>query len=117
MIHINNSLDHHKIFNVHFSKSDNITSIIHPEDPYKMNWVGDAEWGKVLVEEDIDVSVTRTNSNSNRMKERYMFTNNTDFDIFVQKGDIGIYTPFPDQYDSSEICLTNRANAHIWCGG
>ncbi len=31
--------------------------------------------------------------------------------------DLGIYTPFNDNYPDAKTCMTNRCNAHIWAGG
>ena len=31
--------------------------------------------------------------------------------------DIGIYTPFNDNYPSAQACMAGRCNAHIWAGG
>ena len=30
--------------------------------------------------------------------------------------DIGIYTPFNDNYPGAQTCINMRANAHIWEG-
>ena len=91
--------------------------LIHPQDKYKMNWVeGSTEWGTVKCAVPLDVEV-RTEKNGDTVKEKYIFTNNTEKDIFTQITDIGIYTPFNDDYTTAAECMTNKCHTHIWCGG
>lgn len=49
-------------------------------------------------------------------KERYVYTNSTDCDIFLIKGEAGIFASFADRYTAADICMTQRCNCHIWCG-
>lgn len=91
--------------------------LIHPQDRYKMNWIeGGTEWGTVKCVPPLDVEV-KSEKRGDIVKEEYIFTNNTDKDIFTCLTDIGIYTPFNDDYTSAEECMTNKCHAHIWCGG
>ena len=46
--------------------------------------------------------------------ERYTFTNKGKNWTYLE--DLGIYTPFNDNYPDSRTCLTARCNAHIWAG-
>lgn len=90
--------------------------LILPGDDYRMNWVeGRTQWGSVACKVPLAVekSVQR---DGEVLRERYVFTNKTDRDVFVRAGDIGIYTPFNDDYTSAGVCMTNRCHAHIWCG-
>lgn len=91
--------------------------LIHPNDPHKMNWIeGNSEWGtiknlpgevKVDVESVIDGDCVR---------ERYTFTNESDRYLFTSRDTFGIYVPFNDSYDETDICLSNRCHTHIFCG-
>ena len=91
---------------------------IHPEDPYRMNWVGGkAEWGTIqrtpegLAVETVSTVVGDT------VVERYTFTNVTDESLFTGRESVGLYTPFNDDYDCGEECLTRRCHTHLFCGG
>ena len=91
--------------------------LIYSHDKYKMNWIdGNTEWGTVRCEIPLDVEVKRE-KDSNIIKESYTFTNNTKKDIFTKLADIGIYTPFNDEYTTAAECMTNKCHTHIWCGG
>ena len=91
--------------------------LIHSQDKYKMNWIkGNTEWGTVKCAVPIAVEM-KSQKDGDIVKEKYIFTNNTDKDIFTQLKDIGIYTPFNDDYTSAAECMTNRCHTHIWCGG
>lgn len=46
--------------------------------------------------------------------ETYTFTNNGTADARLT--DIGIYTPFNDNYPGSDKCMAGRCNAHVWPG-
>lgn len=48
-------------------------------------------------------------------RESYTFTNTAD--EWVTLEDVGIYTPFNDNYPDSHTCLTDRCHAHVWAGG
>ena len=47
--------------------------------------------------------------------EYYTFTNIGDQALSLY--DVGVYTPFNDNYPSAQICIDQRAHAHIWAGG
>lgn len=85
-------------------------------DVYKMNWIeGNTEWGTVKCTVPLTVNV-KSEKNGDILKESYVFTNNTDKDIFTKLTDIGIYTPFNDDYTTAKECMTNKCHTHIWCG-
>ena len=46
--------------------------------------------------------------------EEYTFQNDGTEEILLS--DIGIYTPFNDNYPGAQTCINMRANAHIWEG-
>lgn len=112
-----------------------ISSIVYKHDADEMNWVdGNSIWGtvkdfetlcvkklsngiySVMSNQKLTVKVTRTVSDK-KLTECYIFKNISDCPVFVKKGELGIYTTFNDSYDAADICMTNRCNTHIWCGG
>lgn len=69
----------------------------------------------------VNYSVDGVNVNVNRylrdgdLIERFIFSNTTEETIELT--DIGVFTPFNDNYPDAATCLTNRTNVHIWEGG
>jgi len=61
----------------------------------------------------IRIVVTRAKENG-ILSENYTFINR--YDHPVRLTDIGINTPFNDNYPDAETCLKGRVNAHIWAG-
>ena len=97
-------------------KHSQLLSLAHPDDPHAMNWVeGDCAWGTVVGPKELDCVVSRSFA-QDRLRERYVFTNTSPYDLFTKEGEVGIYATFNDDYLSGEY-LTNRCHAHIWCGG
>ena len=91
--------------------------IVLSDDKYKMNWIKEtAEWGTVKCSLPLDVDVKRKR-NGDILYEEYIFTNNTDRDLFTHIPDIGIYTPFNDEYTNAQECMKQKCHTHIWCGG
>ena len=71
-------------------------------------------WMEVTYREgDVQIRVKRTLDN-NGLVERYTFTNRGKETIYVH--DMGIYTPFNDNYPSAQQCINSRTNVHIWEG-
>lgn len=62
---------------------------------------------------DIRITVNRT-IDKNGLVEEYMFSNKSNKTI--QLFDIGINTPFNDNYPNASTCYSERTNAHIWAG-
>ncbi len=90
---------------------------IFKNDPYRMNWIeGTTEWGTVKCPEGISVTVSHMEED-NGLTETYVFKNVSKNDIVTCIGEIGIYTPFNDDYTSSEICVKSRCHTHIFTGG
>ena len=86
-------------------------------DKYQMNWIeGATEWGTVKTQPHISVQVCCTEE-KDIITERYRFTNTSDKPFFLSLTDIGIYTPFNDDYCGSDICIKMRCHTHIYCGG
>ncbi len=67
-----------------------------------------------FLEEGIKIDINR-NLDNGELRESYTFTNTNPIPVNIS--DIGIYTPFNDNYPDAPTCLTNRANVHIWEGG
>ncbi len=123
------------MFNIKFNMNNGgVESIVHSPDKDKMNWVeGNATFGTIKNGEVVSVcetddgikaiyrtphlefTVTRSLKN-NVYREQYVIENRLDSDVFVGRGDIGIYTTFNDSYDDAPICMKQRCHAHIWCG-
>lgn len=62
----------------------------------------------------IRIEVKRRVENG-ELKEEYTFTNKGTKNAYLS--DIGIYTPFNDNYPDAPTCVNMRTNAHIWTGG
>ena len=62
---------------------------------------------------DITVSVERK-ALGDGFEESYTFTNNGSGK--ARLADMGIYTPFNDNYPNAELCMKARCHAHIWAG-
>ncbi|MGF7011041.1 hypothetical protein M2146_001584 [Lachnospiraceae bacterium PF1-22] len=87
------------------------------KDKYQMNWLNRKEvWGKVIMPEGLTLHTRLSFTEEGKLREQYVFSNETQFDVFVQKNSIGIYTTFPDDYVSAKQCMTERCHAHVWCG-
>ena len=73
------------------------------------------EGKKVLYKEgDVLIRAERSMDGGDLIEE-YTFTNKGGERIWLY--DIGIYTPFNDNYPNSQTCITNRCHAHVWNGG
>jgi len=62
---------------------------------------------------DLRITVERT-SDKDDLIENYIFTNTGKSPL--QLVDIGINTPFNDNYPDATVCMQSRTNAHIWDG-
>ena len=123
------------MFGIEFDlENGGVKSISNTQDKDKMNWVEGAstfgtvknartvsvkktENGVVAVykTESFLITVTRALLGE-KYKETYVFENHLNSDVFIGRGDIGIYATFNDSYENSKICMTSRCHAHIWCG-
>lgn len=65
-------------------------------------------------EDDIEIRVKRVVANG-RLRERYTLTNKGKEAASLY--DIGIYTPFNDNYPGAEECIRARTNVQVWDGG
>jgi hypothetical protein len=60
------------------------------------------------------ITVTRT-PRGEWLDEAYCFENTGATDLPIWG--IGLCTPFNDNYPDAPTCVTQRCNAHLWCGG
>ena len=83
-----------------------------------VNWVEGTLhlWGECVCPIGITAKVNRTFFN-NVLSEEYVFTNVTENDIKIEKGDLGIWATFNDSYEGAKVCKDKRCHAHIWLGG
>lgn len=88
------------------------------EDPFRMNFAeGDHGWGNTKCPKGITATVTRKLLPDGHLRECYSFENVTEFPIFVEDTEVGIYATFNDNYEQAGVCMTNRCHTHIFCGG
>ena len=104
-------------------------------DPDRMNWIegletwgvlpgfefkGAAQKGAALVSAYrrgvLEVSVERSFEKT-FLRERFVFRNTAPYDLYFQRGEIGVFATFNDSYADAAVCETQRCHAHIWCGG
>ena len=90
--------------------------LINANDKYQMNWVeGYTEWGTCICPDGIEATYTQEKI-GDAIKETYVFKNVSDRDIFTITKQIGIYTPFNDDYIASDICIKQRCHTHLFTG-
>ena len=125
-----------KIFDIDFNyERGTVVSLKNPEDKAHMNWVeGTEEWGMIKGAEVVSVekngngltAVYRTKHllvtvqrqiSGDKYRESYSFENYHDYDVFFNRGAVGIYATFNDNYDKASICMTQKCHTHLWCGG
>lgn len=105
-------------FLLELDEEQQILSLVNPRDRYKMNWVrGNKKWGTIKSNKDLSVTVKRSFTETGTLMEEYCFRNDTDFDIYTLKDDLGIYTTFPDYYADAGTCMVQCCNTHLWCCG
>lgn len=110
--------DNNSLFQITEDTDHALSGMVNRQDEYQMNWVAEGRrWGKIHLPEGIIGIVTREFTEAGNLREKYSFRNATAMDFFLRKNEIGIAVPFPDNYVSADICMTERCHAHIWCGG
>lgn len=88
------------------------------EDDTEMNWIeGHKNWGTVVCPAEIKAAVSREVLPNGHLQETYSFENTSEFPVFFQRSDVGIYATFHDDYEQVDACLTRRCHTHIFCGG
>lgn len=91
--------------------------IIFKNDKYKMNWFcKEPEYAKVKCPDEISYAAEHTQK-GDVITTKITLTNISGKPYFTSVDSIGIYFPFQDKYDGSDICMTKRCHTHIFCGG
>lgn len=91
--------------------------IIFSDDKYQMDWFRrDYEYAQVQCIEEL-ACTTEHRQKGELYETCFRFTNRSDKPVFTDADSIGIRFPLEDRYDSSDICITSRCHAHIFCGG
>lgn len=97
-------------------ESIKVKELIFSKDKYKMNWFRqDCEYAKIKCPKRLGYKVSNS-QDGDVIKTKITFTNIDIKPVFTSIGDIGIYFPLQDKYESSEICMTQRCHTHIFCG-
>ena len=74
------------------------------------------QWGKTYYEADGEITVnTERRQDGSDIVETYSFTNTSKRKVTLKN--IGIYTPFNDNYPDAKTCMTGRCNVHINANG
>lgn len=76
----------------------------------------DAEAVSVYSNGRLQTTVKRFFDESGNFVETYEFKNISPDELFFRKGEVGIYTPFADEYRAAQESLTTKCSAHVWCG-
>ena len=122
-------------FDIQFNMADGtVAALRHPDDPDGMNWVeGTAAFGMIKDAQVVSVEKTENGVRAvyetphlritadreicgDRYRERYQFEDRLDVDVFFNRGKVGIYATFNDNYDRAGVCMTQKCHTHIWCG-
>ena len=132
-----------KLFDIRVDKNTGgVSTMIIESDQYNMDWCGRSRhWGElnaihgepktffnnfklisceeacsVFANDELRVTLERSFDDEGNYIEKYTFKNISGHEMFFNKGDVGIFTPLCDEYHASEYSLTNKCNAHVWCG-
>ena len=124
------------VFSIEISSTNGtLKSLILNDDPDRMNWIeGLSCWGlprdldfKEMTEREQEIrAVYRKETlmlevvrrlEDEKLVECYTYRNTGAYDLYFQRGELGVYATFNDSYPDSATCLKQRCHAHIWCGG
>ena len=90
--------------------------LVFSDDPYKMNWLrDDYVYGDIKGPTELIWQVVKSREDD-VVHTKIEITNPGTKPYFTNRESIGIYFPLVDKYDDSEISLTRRCHAHIFCG-
>lgn len=86
-------------------------------DPYGMNWLRpDYPYAQVTGPHELSFAST-SRTDGDLVETEIRITNPGAKPYFTHMGEISISLPFPDIYDDSATCLTQRCHVHLFCGG
>ena len=125
-----------RLFTIEFNPANGtLKSLVLNDDPDRMNWVeGMAGWGLpagfqfigMAVEgrtarshyrqETLELEVVRILGET-ALDEKYIYRNTGSYELYFQRGGLGVYATFNDNYEDSATCIRRRCHAHVWCGG
>ena len=123
-------------FTVEFNADNGgLKTLVLKNDADRMNWIeGLGTWGvpagmEFLGAEQkdgkavsryrrgvLELTVERS-MGSDFLRERFSFRNTAPYDLYFQRGELGVFATFNDNYTDAETCEKRRCNAHLWCGG
>ncbi len=92
---------------------------------FNQHWIGnellsfeESDTASVAVIRNGKLQITAERSFTERktFRERYTFKNLEPCDQFLQRGEVGIRTPFFDEQMAAEKSQRLRCDAHVWCG-
>ena len=123
-------------FTVEFNSANGgLKALVLKNDADRMNWIeGLGTWGvpsgmEYLGAEQkdgkavsryrrgvLELTVERS-MGSDFLRERFSFRNTAPYDLYFQRGELGVFATFNDNYTDAGTCEKSRCHAHIWCGG
>ena len=82
-----------------------------------MNWIESTHaLGEVTCPGDLSVE-KQVSLSDDCIDYKITLKNQNNYDVFLQKGSVGIYVPFNDSYGKASVCMTGRCHAHLYMGG
>lgn len=87
------------------------------QDGQHHDWLFERKDGAALIYKagNVEVRVKRYVDDNGDLRETYKLTNTGKHAVSLSN--IGIYTPFNDNYPDAQTCMTSRCNTHIYAGG
>lgn len=109
--------EEHGEFLIETDENNRLCFLGYSNDTNRMNWIEGKEiWGTIRCPKGIKISVTREFTKEGNLKETYQFVNETAFPMSFKRTDVGIYTTWNDNYEDTDVCLTQKCHTHIFCG-
>lgn len=124
------------VFSVELNSANGgLTALRLRDDPDRMNWIeGLGTWGVPADMEFVGAArqggawisryrkgvlelVIERTLDATSLRERFVFRNTADYDLYFLRGQLGVFATFNDSYTDAATCETKRCHAHIWCGG
>ena len=94
-----------------------MNQIVFSNDPCRMNWLReDFTYGEITHPDGMTCHVEH-HQEGDLYRTNVTFANTGEKPIYTHTDSIRIRFPLPDTYESSDVCISSRCNAHIFCGG
>ena len=91
--------------------------LIFSSDPHRMNWLReDFPYAEVSCPEGLEARVEHRRE-GDTLRTAIRLANVSGKPIFTNKYDLSVTLPLEDRYESTALCLTQRALVHLFCGG